>query len=342
MKDDLTYKTLEKFIKGEYSWNDYLKIKKWIDNIHDFKEAKEYLATHWDAENKEQQPDERSLKHVYYEVEHQIFREEQRLARKRKWWNVYRQAAAVLLIPLLALAAWFYLRDDVSTAGDLAWVEINAPEGTRTQFALPDGTMGWLNSGSALKYNPVFKTRQVELKGEAWFDVEHDESVFSVNTADMDIRVLGTQFNVMAYPDIEFAVVVLETGKVEIEGTKGYFEKTITPGEKLTFLPEENKYQVQQVETEPYTAWKDGYLMIDNETLEQAITRIERWYNADIEIKDETLRSYRFKATFQDEPLEEVLRLMAITTPMDYTIEKRQAGTDNIYKKKKVTIKQKK
>jgi len=68
---------------------------------------------------------------------------------------------------------------------------------------------------------------------------------------------------------------------------------------------------------------------------------MERWYNVDIEIKDETLRNYRFKGTFQDETLEEVLRLLAVSTPMEYTIEKREVTADNIYRKKKVTIKQK-
>jgi ferric-dicitrate binding protein FerR (iron transport regulator) len=220
-------------------------------------------------------------------------------------------------------------------------VEINAPEGTRTQFSLPDGSTGWLNSGSKLKYNPVFTERNVELQGEAWFDVQHDETVFTVNTDYMDVRVMGTQFNVMAYRDENFAEVVLEEGKVEVEGTKGCFEKILTPGEKLKYSLEENRFGVQQVDTNPYTAWKEGFLLLDNEPLKTAVARIERWYNVDIEIKDETLRNYRFKATFQDEPLEEVLRLLAMTTPMEYTIEKRGIGDENVYRKKKVTIKRK-
>jgi ferric-dicitrate binding protein FerR (iron transport regulator) len=171
--------------------------------------------------------------------------------------------------------------------------------------------------------------------------VKHDETGFTVTTEEIDIKVLGTQFNVMAYPDVDFTEVVLEQGKVEVAGTSAHFEKTLAPGEKLIFLPKENKYQLKQVDTEAYTAWKDGYLMLNDETLENAAYRIERWYNVDIEIKDETLKNYRFKATFQDEPLEEVLRLMAISTPMEYTIEKREAGSDNVYKKRKVTIKRK-
>ena len=78
--------------------------------------------------------------------------------------------------------------------------------------------------------------------------------------------------------------------------------------------------------------------MMDNETFEQAAKRMAKWYNVDIIIEDEILKNYRFKATFQDEPIEEVLRLMALTTPMDYEIKKRVACENDIYKKKEVRL----
>lgn len=338
MKNDVTYKILKNFSEGNYSWNDYKKVKVWFNGIHDYEDAKKYLSEQWNEMNEQEQPDEHSLKHIYYEIEHQIFTEERKKARKKRWLNLYQKAAAILLIPLLAFSAWYYFIGPPPTDNE-AWVEINAPEGTRTQFSLPDGSTGWLNSGSKLKYNPVFAARNVELQGEAWFDVEHDNTEFTVATQNLNVSVLGTQFNVMAYSDLDFAEVVLEEGLVEVKGTKGYFERALIPGEKLKYQRDENTFNVQQVDTKPYTAWKEGFLLLDNEPLELAVHRIERWYNVDIEIKDETLKGYTFRATFKDEPLEEVLRLMALTTPMEYTIEKREATTDNIYKKRKVTIK---
>ena len=338
MKNEATYKILRRFSEGKYSWNDYKKVKNWFDQIHNFQEAKEYLENHWKEINEQEDASEQSLKHIYYEVEYQILLEERRKERKKRWSNRYQKVAAILIIPLLAFSAWQFF-NDFQSKNNAAWVEINAPEGSRTQFSLPDGSTGWLNSGSKLKYNPVFKERDVELKGEAWFDVEHNKNTFTVKTPNMDICVLGTQFNVMSYSDENFTEVVLEDGKVEVIGTYNYFEKELVPGEKLRYLPDANKFQVYQVDTKPYTAWKDGYLMLDDETLEQAVSRMERWYNVDIDIQNETLRNYRFKATFQDEPLEEVLRLMSISTPIEYTIEKRESNGDNFYEKKKVQIK---
>ncbi|WP_372934770.1 FecR family protein [Mariniphaga sediminis] len=340
MKKEVTYRTLENFSKGKYSWNDYLQVRDWFSNIHDFKEVKTFLYEQWKGLNKKGIPDDNSLKHIYEQIEYHILLEERQELKRKGLWSFYRQAAAILLIPVLAFSLWHFLMNKQAGNMNLAWVEINSPPGARTQFLLPDGSVGWLNSGSTLKYNPVFSNkREVELSGEAYFEVVPDNSVFTVNAADLNVRVLGTKFNVSAYPDDDFTEVVLASGKVAVEGEDKFFEKILLPNEKLTFLPGENKYTVKQVDTNSYVAWKDGFLLLDNEPLEEAINRIERWYNVVIEVEDETLKRYRFKATFQDEPLEEVLKLLAVSTPMEYTFEKRVVDDKNFYQKKKVTIK---
>ena len=96
---------------------------------------------------------------------------------------------------------------------------------------------------------------------------------------------------------------------------------------------------MSEVDADRFSAWKDGYLIIDNEPLGQVAGRLERWYNAEIIIQDERLKNYRFKATFKDEPLEEVLRLIAITTPIRYEIEKRDMDANGVVKQKKVILK---
>jgi ferric-dicitrate binding protein FerR (iron transport regulator) len=221
-----------------------------------------------------------------------------------------------------------------------SWVEINAPEAARVEFLLPDSTKGWLNSGSKLKYPAIFeKNRKVELTGEAYFEVKKQkDSEFIVSLANLDVKVLGTKFNVSGYTDDMFTDVVLSEGKVEINGKTGVFKQILSPDEKITYNIQTKSLKLSSVDANRYSAWKDGFLIMDNEPLEQVIGRIERWYNAEIVIQDEALKSYRFKVTFKDEPLEEVLRLIAITTPIKYVIEKRDTGANGILKKKKVTI----
>jgi transmembrane sensor len=340
MKKDNTYQTLKNFSKGKYTYHDYLNIKNWFSNIHDFNEVKQFLFEQWNELNKPKDTDEKSLQHIYEKIEYHILLEEKSELKKRKLWNFYRQVAAILLIPVIAFTVLYYLNVNEYRDLNKGWVEINSPKGARTEFSLPDGSKGWLNSGSKLKYLPTFlKNRTVELSGEAYFNVKHNNSVFTVSVVDMDIRVLGTQFNVSAYPQDDFTEVVLATGKVEVKGKNCDLQKMLLPDHKLTFISDDFKYKLQQVDTKLYTAWKEGFLKLDNETLAQAVNRIERWYNVNIVIEDEVLKGYRFKATFQDEPLEEVLRLIAITTPINYEIKKRVMGENGVYKKKEVRIK---
>jgi ferric-dicitrate binding protein FerR (iron transport regulator) len=340
MEKNNTYKILENFSNGKYSWNEYRQVKNWFENIHNFNDAKSFLKEQWDTLNQSKLPDDKSLDHLYRQIEYHILLEEKKEAKKINLWRIYRQAAAILLIPVLIFSVWYFFREQTAADTDLAWVEIQAPNSSRIQFSLPDGSGGWLNSGSVLKYNPVFsKKRQVQLTGEAYFEVKPSAIFFNVKTKDFEVNVLGTTFNVTAYEDDYFSQVVLVDGKVQVIGNKQFFDKTLSPGERLLAYPEENKFNVSNVDTESLTAWKDGLLLLDNEPLELAVKRMERWYNVEISIEDELLKSYRFKATFEDEPLDEVLKLLSVSTPMEYTFEKREEGSDGIYKKKRVRIK---
>ncbi|NLB25592.1 MAG: DUF4974 domain-containing protein [Bacteroidales bacterium] len=332
-------KVLDNFIKGKYTYNEYLQVKEWFNNIHNYEEIKRYLSEHWNEINRERKADDKSLEHIYQNIEYQILLEERNEAKKRKFWNIYRQVAAILLIPVLAFAVYNYMKKESEPVSESGWVEINSPEGARTEFMLPDGSKGWLNSGSKLRYTSTYsRSRVVELSGEAFFDVTPQKSVFTVSIEDLYISVYGTKFNVTAYPGEDLAEVILESGSVKVTGKRSNLENTLIPDQKLTYMPADNKYSLRQVNTKIYTSWKEGYLMMDNETFEQAAKRMAKWYNVDIIIEDEILKNYRFKATFQDEPIEEVLRLMALTTPMDYEIKKRVACENDIYKKKEVRL----
>ena len=332
MKENIDIKILKNSSKGKYSYNDYLKVKDWFSHIENNEEVKQQLFKHWeelhstidDSKNE-------SLQYIFNKVQHGILLEEKKSSKNNFVWNLYRTAAAVLLIPILASSLFFYIYSSSSKLSNereqfaQSWVEINAPDGAKVQFSLPDGSSGWLNSGAKLKYPALFNhQRRVELVGEAYFEVKHRDSTdFIVNIPDMDIKVLGTKFNVSAYSNDSYSTVVLKEGKVEINGLTGIFHHTLAPGEKIAFNRETKTLNLTNVDADRFTAWKDGYLIIENEYLGQTIGRIERWYNVDIIVKDKDLLNYRLKATFKDEPLEEVLRLISKSSPINYSIQKR-------------------
>lgn len=342
--NNIDHKTLLNFSKGKYSYRDYLKVKNWFSRIEENKEIKEQLFAQWLELADAKLEQDSSLNHIFEKIQYNILLEERKETKKLKIWSFYRQVAAIFLIPVLSISIWYYISsqsDKQTQEIAQSWVEINAPDGARVQFSLPDGSQGWLNSGSKLKYPAVFNDeRKVELLGEAWFDVKHhDNSGFVVSVPEMDVKVLGTQFNVMAYSEDASTDVILEEGKVEIVGTVGVFNQILLPNEKISFNRKSKSIILSEVDASRFSAWKDGYLVIDNEPLEQVVGRLERWYNVDITIQDETLKKYRFKATFKDEPLEEVLKLIAKTTPIKYNINKRITDSNGVLKQKKVTIK---
>jgi transmembrane sensor len=341
MGKEIDFKLLQDFSEGKYSWNDYLKVKKWVSNPNDFKNLEGQFYNQWENLTDTEQSESGSLHHLFEKIHYQILLEEKQNYKKRNLWNYYREAAAVLLIPVLIFSALFYLFSKKPQPAIGTWAEINVPDGARVEFFLPDSSRGWLNSGSTLKYPAIFDhQRKVELKGEAFFEIKHlDNSDFIVSVADLDVKVLGTKFDISAYPKEKFTDVILKDGKVTISGKAEVFNYTMAPGEKINFNRDTKLFETKKVETDQYSAWKDGYLILDNEPLGQVVGKLERWYNAEIVLQDEILKKYRFKATFLDEPLEEVLRLLALTTPITYKVEKRGVDQKGVFMKKKVTIK---
>ncbi len=196
------------------------------------------------------------------------------------------------------------------------------PYGKRTQITLSDGSIVWLNSGSKLVYPANLKEkRTVYIEGEAIFEVTHSEQhPFFVATKDFEIKVLGTVFNVSAYPDDNVSSAVLERGKIELAST----EKNLLSKEKLTILPgtivvlskNEKTFNQQKVDPRDYMSWRDGYFIFKDEPLVNIIKKLERYYNVEIVLQSEILGEEEFSGNLnlKNTP-DEVLKIIAETTP---------------------------
>jgi hypothetical protein len=159
------------------------------------------------------------------------------------------------------------------------------PYGKTSEIILPDGTHVFLNAGSRLIYPEFFadKTREVFLVGEAFFDVAHNEQQpFIVQTTDIRVRVLGTQFNVSAYPSDNIIETVLTEGKVRLEqNNTGMFSETteLSPGQLAAFSKTERTTRLKDVDIENYTLWKENLLKFESTDLSRVVKRLERYYN---------------------------------------------------------------
>jgi len=175
------------------------------------------------------------------------------------------------------------------------------PYGKRTQIMLSDSSLVWLNSGSKLVYPAFFaqEKREVYLEGEAVFNVAHDKNKpFHVITHDVEVKVLGTVFDISAYGDDQTTTTVLECGSVEMKYNTSSFlnssKLTMTPGMKAVYSSTESGIKQTQVKARLYTSWKDGYIACEKQSLVDIIKKLSRYYNVSIQMNDQTLADETF------------------------------------------------
>lgn len=276
------------------------------------------------------------LDNIHHQIRLNEFRRSKTLISRLS--GFYAKAAAIILIPLLLGSGFLLLRGKVRDAGQPAVASIYAPPGSRVAFTLPDGTEGMLNSGSTLEYSlPFSGRRDVTLSGEAWFEVTHDEKhPFRVDAGYLDLTVLGTAFNVSAYPDEDYTEVVLENGTVRIDCGQYKDGMVMQPSERLVY--HNGKITRSNADPLKYTSWTEGKLVFRSDSMSEVARRIERWYNVRVELMDHELENYSFRGTFEDDPLEEVLKFLSMTSPIRYEITPREILSDSTFAKSTVKI----
>ncbi len=183
--------------------------------------------------------------------------------------------------------------NDISTKkGTPEMNQLVIPYGKTSEIILPDGTHVFLNAGSRLIYPDFFadKTREVFLSGEAYFDIKHDaKQPFIVQTTDIWVKVLGTQFNISAYLGDNIIETVLTEGKVQLgQNNAGFFSETteLSPGQLSAFSKTERTTATREVDIENYTLWREGLLKFESTDLSRVIKRLERYYNIRFKYND--------------------------------------------------------
>ena len=190
---------------------------------------------------------------------------------------------------------------------------ITVPRGGEYQLILADGTRVWLNAETELKYPVAFtgEVREVMLEGEAYFEVAKNVSrPFVVKAGQLDIKVLGTSFNVKAYPS-ETQQATLVQGKVEVRA-ENYFRE-LQPGEQLNYSSEGP--EIRKVDVKAYTSWKDQRFVFNDDLLEEVIHKIGRWYDVEFILRNPEVREIRFTGNLPKyRELEQVLNKLELTT----------------------------
>lgn len=357
-RDLNSYLIFLKYFRNQASEQESKELLAWLEEKKEHREQY-FLAKRIWTESIKDEATENRTDHSWERLEYRLFGSEKNnkpgRLRRNPDWKVYSLVASVAI--LLMFSVFMTLRLDSIKNFSKNVNRVEVPFGSRTNITLPDGTRVWLNSGSKLSYAQSFftKNREVELNGEAYFDVaKHMGSTFIVHTNDLEIKALGTQFNVKAYPDDNIVETYLVEGKVVVDHgiEDSQFESvTLRPSQKLTYVKEESVSITEQktgTENEAATqtvardrkesekkvkialvrhpetdiSWKDEKLVIRSETLASMSRKLERFYNITIEFADNEVKEYMFSGTLDEVTIDEVMKAISSTAPVKYDIHK--------------------
>lgn len=239
-----------------------------------------------------------------------------------RWFRLSAAAAAILL--LIGLSGYFSYNEGYKRQNSQL-ITMENPLGMKSSVILPDGSKVTLNAGSTLTYPNTFTEdeRKVRIKGEVYFEVAHDtEHPFIVYTGGIQVKVLGTKFNVKAYEEENDIEVTLTEGSVLVGVENSKSSLKIEPTQQVRFDKTRKSLVKQNVNLNNYTAWKDGKFYFNGVSFENIARQLERKFNVHIQTDSEKLKNTVFTGDFvRGENLEQILRVITLDKRINYQIE---------------------
>jgi len=242
----------------------------------------------------------------------------------------YKYAAIIVFAVLLGSAGYYFgfRNNDIKIYSEI----ISTPTQVINKYILPDGSVVTLNSNSKLIFPKHFKgeTREVTIEGEAFFDVKPNaEKPFIINAGNAQVKVVGTSFNVCAYPETETVEVVVETGKVQViskfnETINGENEVLLVPGEKGTLFNISSALEKSENRNPNYLAWKTRDFVFAETPLNEVFSCLEKTYHVDIELSGPQLNDLKLNAQFDKKPIDFILNVVGLTFNLELKVENEQ------------------
>lgn len=307
------------YLNNELDKEQRVELEKWVaaDTAHKqyFYEMTEvWLAINAAAGNKEES--ERAFQH---------FRGRISAPQKGQRFSLrFIRIAAAVFAGMLLLGTGYYLGNlplDHSALYAMQTVEV--PMGSRSRIVLEDGTVVWLNAGSKLSYNSAFshKDRNVQLEGEGYFEVTHNKKLpFIVHTSDIDVKVLGTRFNVKAYGDEENIEVILAEGSINLSSLNNQTEPlTLKPEQLAIYNKESGQTEIRKVPASQADNWTTGAHFFNELTLVEIVRQLEKSFDVTFIFRNEEKKNLTFYGDFRnDDSLDDILMIMSSSGKFRY------------------------
>lgn len=216
---------------------------------------------------------------------------------------------------------------DHSSLSSSSFNTLSTPRGGQYMINLPDGSKVWLNAESSLSFPNTFNPneRKVILNGEAYFDIATNiKSPFIVTVDDMQIEVLGTEFNVNAYSDSPNISTTLVEGTVKV--SQGVQNIVLQPNQQSIWNKESKKLSVKHIDTKLASAWKNGYFIFENTNIKTIMSQLSRWYDIEVEYLGDTSKKEYTGSILKRSNIQEVLNMLELTGTINFKIKGRRVS----------------
>ncbi len=246
-----------------------------------------------------------------------------------------RAAAAILFLPLVIVTLVLFMQ--MSGPGESPIVSVHTEAGQRSHFVLEDRTKIWLNSDSELHYasDASSDDTRLVLEGEVYIETPKDRTGnLVISTPYKDVRVMGTTFNVRAYPSEEYVETVLVGGTVELLRPDGNGApetlSVMRPGQRAVYNKQNQDLHISETSTYEHTAWREGVLVFRNATFDDLANRLEMWFDVEIVYDRDQFDDTSYSGTFRNrENIYQVLESISATTPFSYEIRQNRVFVEN-------------
>ena len=295
-------KIIHQFLRDRFSEKTEEKVQRWLIEDSDSKEKEQASLLFWNTLKAEPNPATyRTLQRVNAKID---------VSKRRVFTSPYRKLwrVAAVVIPFLILVGGIHYFSQKQQM-----IQITTAYGEMRQIFLPDSSEVWLNSGTTIQYPEKFKNnkRSITLEGEAYFAIRKDASKpFIVHTNNLSVKVLGTAFNVKAYPADHKTIATLNSGKVEIE-TNTKQSRVLSPNEQLTYNSETSDINIMKVSATDASGWTSGQLIFTNTPFNEILETLERRFDVSFEIQTNISSKENYTIKFlKNDDLEQILSVL--------------------------------
>lgn len=325
-------KIVDYFFHHDFSEETIRKVHQRLTKGDDRPEVDDALLSVWDTMGFPEMNENHS-EQAFSQLSRQLgFSEQKEPVRKSlRPTSFVMKLAAIWLLPLIMLSSslYFYWQANIAkdAVADVLLIENFVPAGKREQIILPDSSRVWLNSGSVLIYPSTFigQTRDVYLSGEGYFEVEKNaEQPFIVKARTLNVEVLGTRFNILAYPEVKQIATTLEEGSVRVclqDNDKQVYH--LVPDEQLVYNIDSGIADIKQVVSADYSDWREGGLLFDNYSFSDIVRILQRTYGVNVHLQTSIYNNNKITVHFnKNESLENIFMLLKELIPgLEYRID---------------------